>query len=314
MSEISNTTGQLPSRLDGLAMEARLLTAGVAMNMLQLGRVFSEAKPLVPAGEWQNWIRDNACVSVRTAEQYMQAYSAFGTNPDIANLGQSKVLKLLPMPEAEREMFLETHDVQNMTVREVDTAIKEAREQAQAEISRERELRLAAEHKAAELASRPPEVPESLTASLREKDEVIDRQWTELERLKVIGQEQLAEANKLRRENADLLRDVKDQADMLQEAQENYDQVQRELLDAKSAIARGEVDRATSDRLTSDVFARAVRQFMGDVARMPHMRTAFAMMGAEEKAEFDELLSTVESWAVDARKALDTTAGEGVIL
>ncbi len=314
MSEISNTTGQLPSRLDGLAMEARLLTAGVAMNMLQLGRVFSEAKPLVPAGEWQNWIRDNACVSVRTAEQYMQAYSAFGTNPDIANLGQSKVLKLLPMPEAEREMFLETHDVQNMTVREVDTAIKEAREQAQAEISRERELRLAAEHKAAELASRPPEVPESLTASLREKDEVIDRQWTELERLKVIGQEQLAEANKLRRENADLLRDVKDQADMLQEAQENYDQVQRELLDAKSAIARGEVDRATSDRLTSDVLARAVRQFMGDVARMPHMRTAFAMMGTEEKAEFDELLSTVESWAVDARKALDTTAGEGVIL
>lgn len=314
MSEISNTTGQLPSRLDGLAMEARLLTAGVAMNMLQLGRVFSEAKPLVPAGEWQNWIRDNACVSVRTAEQYMQAYSTFGTNPDIANLGQSKVLKLLPLPEAEREMFLETHDVQNMTVREVDTAIKEAREQAQAEISRERELRLAAEHKAAELASRPPEVPESLTASLREKDEVIDRQWTELERLKVIGQEQLAEANKLRRENADLLRDVKDQADMLQEAQENYDQVQRELLDAKSAIARGEVDRATSDRLTSDVFARAVRQFMGDVARMPHMRTAFAMMGAEEKAEFDELLSTVESWAVDARKALDTTAGEGVIL
>ena len=314
MSEISNTTGQLPSRLDGLAMEARLLTAGVAMNMLQLGRVFSEAKPLVPAGEWQNWIRDNACVSVRTAEQYMQAYSAFGTNPDIANLGQSKVLKLLPLPEAEREMFLETHDVQNMTVREVDTAIKEAREQAQAEISRERELRLAAEHKAAELASRPPEVPESLTASLREKDEVIDRQWTELERLKVIGQEQLAEANKLRRENADLLRDVKDQANLLQEAQENYDQVQRELLDAKSAIARGEVDRATSDRLTSDVFARAVRQFMGDVARMPHMRTAFAMMGAEEKAEFDELLSTVESWAVDARKALDTTAGEGVIL
>lgn len=314
MSEISNTTGQLPSRLDGLAMEARLLTAGVAMNMLQLGRVFSEAKPLVPAGEWQNWIRDNACVSVRTAEQYMQAYSTFGTNPDIANLGQSKVLKLLPMPEAEREMFLETHDVQNMTVREVDTAIKEAREQAQAEISRERELRLAAEHKAAELASRPPEVPESLTASLREKDEVIDRQWTELERLKVIGQEQLAEANKLRRENADLLRDVKDQANLLQEAQENYDQVQRELLDAKSAIARGEVDRVTSDRLTSDVFARAVRQFMGDVARMPHMRTAFAMMGAEEKAEFDELLSTVESWAVDARKALDTTAGEGVIL
>lgn len=314
MSEISNTTAQLPSRLDGLAMEARLLTAGVAMNMLQLGRVFSEAKPLVPAGEWQNWIRDNACVSVRTAEQYMQAYSTFGTNPDIANLGQSKVLKLLPLPEAEREMFLETHDVQNMTVREVDTAIKEAREQAQAEISRERELRLAAEHKAAELASRPPEVPESLTASLREKDDTINRYEAEMQRLVGIGQEQLAEANALRKENADLRRDMKDQADMLQEAQENYDQVQRELLDAKSAIARGEVDRVTSDRLTSDVFARAVRQFMGDVARMPHMRTAFAMMGAEEKAEFDELLSTVESWAVDARKALDTTTGEGVIL
>lgn len=319
MSEITNTTsGNLPSVLDGLAMQARLLTAGVAMNMLQLGRVFTEAKPLVPAGEWQNWIKENACVSVRTAEQYMQAYSTFGVNPDIANLGQSKVLKLLPLPDAEREIFLASHDVQGMTVREVDAAIKEAREKAQAEaqtqIDRERELRLAAEHRAAELASRPPEIPESLTASLREKDDTIERQRTEMERLKGIGDEQLAETSALRLENANLKRDLSDQETLLQETQENYNQVQRELLDAKSTLARGEVDRGSSDRLTADVFASATRQFMGTVARMPHMRTSFAMMPADEKAQFNELLSTIEGWAIDARKALDTTAAEGVIL
>lgn len=318
MSEISNTENKLPSVLDGLAMQARLLTAGVAMNMLQLGRVFTEAKPLVQPGEWQNWIKENACVSVRTAEQYMQAYSTFGVNPDIANLGQSKVLKLLPLPDAEREIFLETHDVQGMTVREMDAAIKEAREQATAEaqeaIDRERELRFAAEHKAAELASRPPEIPESLTASLREKDETIERQNAEMQRLAGIGQEQIAEAAALRRENADLRRDLADQDTLLQEAQESYNQVQRELLDAKSAIAKGDAERTVSDRLTADAFAGAVRQFMGTVARMPHMRSSFAVMRGEERAEFDELLSTVESWAKAARVALDTTAAEGSII
>jgi hypothetical protein len=39
-------------RLTNLAAEARAYSEGLALNMFQLGRVFTEAKKLVEHGEW----------------------------------------------------------------------------------------------------------------------------------------------------------------------------------------------------------------------------------------------------------------------
>ena len=39
---------------------------------------------------------------------------------------------------------------------------------------------------------------------------------------------------------------------------------------------------------------------------MPHMRATFSVMMLSEKNAYDELLRTIESWARDARAALDT--------
>ena len=95
---------------------------------------------------------------------------------------------------------------------------------------------------------------------------------------------------------------------------EEYNRTQAELLNVKSSIAKGDAERVPLDSLTPEAFASAVRAFIGTCARMPHMTAAFCAMGDDERQEYDELLRTVESWAKDSRRALDTVTVEGMVI
>lgn len=310
------------ARLDQLAAEAHLFVQGAAMNILQLGRVLREAKPLIPHGEFDAWCREHAKMSRRTAEQYMQAYAQFGLNTRVAELGTSKIIKLLPMAEEDRERLLDENDVAGMSTRELDAAIRaqreqlrrEARQEAEAEIERERKARIEAEKRAEEAERRPPEIPPELTDELAANRETIARQRAEVERLAAVGNEAMNERRRLSRENADLQREIRERDDLLAEQQEDLSRAQQELLNAKSAMAKGDAERAPADQLTPDAFARAVQAFIGTVARMPHMRMTFAAMPYEQKQEYSLLLETVEKWAEDSRKAIEATTVNGTVI
>jgi hypothetical protein len=305
--------------LDKLAAQAHMFVQGACMNLLQLGRVLTEAKPLVAHGEWDNWIRTNAKMSRRTAEQYMQAYAEFGLNSQIAELGTTKVLKLLPMPQEDRDRLLSENDVAGMSTRQLEAAIKEqkdrlireAREKVQEEIDSEREARRAAEKRAAEAENRPPEVPQEVQDELQAAREREKTQRAEIDRINATRD---SERERLQRENDQLRRDIKDLDATLEEQQEDYNRAQEELLNLKSTIAKGDAERVPVDHLTVDTFASAVRAFIGTCARMPQMDATFSAMDLVEKNAYDELLRTMESWARDSRKALDTVTIEGTVI
>ena len=151
--------------LDGLAKEARYYSESIATNMIQLGRVFTDAKKLVKHGEWGAWLRSNADCSERTAQQFMQVYGRFGENPAFARIGErSKLFKMLALPPGTEDDFMDRNDVAGMSSREVDAAVKAFRERAEQ-----------AEARVKELENRPPEIPEDITETLQEKDALIEK-------------------------------------------------------------------------------------------------------------------------------------------
>lgn len=314
MSELANTKSQEISVLDGLAIQARTLRININMNMWQLARVFTEAKEIVPHGQFGKWVEENADVSERTAQDMMAAYKRFGGKPQFEGLGQAKTFKLLPLPAGTEEKFMAEHDVSAMTTREVQEAVKKAREEARAEIELERKARLAAERRAQEAESREPEIPSELTSQLAENRETIARQRAEVERLAAVGNEAMAEQRRLSKVNADLQREIRERDELLAEQQEDLGRAQKELLNVQSAIAKGDAERVPADQLTPDTFASAVRAFIGTVARMPHMRMVFSTMPYDQKQEYSILLETVEKWADDSRKALNTTTFDGAVI
>lgn len=301
MTELANTQKKEISVLDNLAMQAKTYIQNARMNLLQLGRVLAEAKPLVPHGEWENWVKTNTSMSKRAAEQYMQAYAEFGLNPQIAELGTTKTLKLLPLTEDEREKLLSENDVSSMSTRQLDEAIrkqkqealKEARQEVQGELEKERTARIAAEQRAKAAESRPPEVTKELSDKQRSHKEQMER---------------------LTRENSILKQEIRERDEELEEQQADYNRAQEELLNIKSQVAKGDAERVPTDQLTVDAFASAVRAFIGACARMPHMSATFSAMSQIDKNEYDELLRTVEAWAKDSRKALDSVLVDSEVL
>ena len=145
---------------------------------IEIGRRLAEAKAILPHGAWGEWLEKEVEFSQSTAGNYMKLFEAygnqqmslfgiFGNSQTIANLDYSKALKLLAVPEEEREAFADRVDAEHLSVRELEAAIKERNEaRALAEEQRQRadeyEAALddaeAARDKAMELAARAEEL------------------------------------------------------------------------------------------------------------------------------------------------------------
>lgn len=312
MNEITSNSQAGLTPIAVLAEEARLYSESMAMNMMNLGRVFTEAKKQIPHGEWGKWVELNSGMGIRSAQQLMAIYERFGSKPAFIGVEKSKMYKMLALPKGAEDEFAAENDLTTMTSREVEEAVKRVREQAKKEIEKEREARRAAEARADDLASRPPEIPEDVAETIRAKDDIIANQRRELDRIADAGRESLAETNRLRGDNNRLRRELNESAELLEETQQECNRAQAELLNLQSAVAKGDAERMPSDELTVDVFASAVRQFIGTCARMPHMSHTFAVMHLTERNAYDELLRTVEGWARDARNAMNAIAYEEV--
>ncbi len=101
---------------------------------IEIGGYLTEAKALLPHGEWGNWLKERVNYSQSTAINFMKLYEEYGDSQEslfapnsqtIMNLPYTKALKLLAIPEDEREQFVEENNVEDISARELERIIKE---------------------------------------------------------------------------------------------------------------------------------------------------------------------------------------------
>ena len=299
MNEIATSVNSSPAVLDGLAQEAQYYATSFTNSILQLGRVFCEAKQLVEHGKWMDWVKDNTGFSTRTAQQFMQAYTRFGSNEKARQIGdRSKLVKMLSLPAGTEDDFLENNDVSDMSTREVEEAVRRVREEMQAKIDEANAAREAAENQEPEL---PDEVQKELS-----------RLNGEVDRLTITSDDAVKRANELQTANSLLQREISEQNQMMGEAQLEREGLEKELLTLRKQIADGDAERGPVNEFTVDVFEAAVREFIGTCFRMPSMHHVFAKMTNVDKNRYNAYLRTIEKWAADSREALNAIACEEV--
>ena len=121
---------------------------------IELGRRLTEAKELLPYGEWGPWLEKSVDFSQVTATRYMKLFeeyaapqgSIFGAETEFStlkNLSVSKALALLAVPEEEREAFAAEHHVDELSTRQTDELIAEYK----AKLAASEEAKAAAESK-----------------------------------------------------------------------------------------------------------------------------------------------------------------------
>lgn len=106
-------------------------TAGAAI--LEIGKRLNEAKAQLDHGEWTAWLSEKVEFSEASAQRFMRLAREYSNPSPVTDLGPSKALLLLALPENEREDFAaqkhmvngEEKTVSEMSKRELEKVIKE---------------------------------------------------------------------------------------------------------------------------------------------------------------------------------------------
>lgn len=152
-----NNVTPIPARvrdINTITAEIHTIQATVRRTALEgcieIGRRLVEAKELLPHGEWGQYLKEEFDWSQDRAGQLMKLFREYGAeqqnifgaelNSDTyRNLSFSQALKLIAIPESEREDFVKENDVGKLTTRELDELIKEHNRQLAAEQEKTRQ-------------------------------------------------------------------------------------------------------------------------------------------------------------------------------
>ncbi|MBQ6609264.1 MAG: DUF3102 domain-containing protein [Oscillospiraceae bacterium] len=122
--------------LEIVAAEIRSYTWSMLANIIEIGRRLTEAKEMLPHGQFMTWCTENFGYSKSQTNNFMRLFEAYGAEQNslfgaelnrqtFGTLNYSKALALLALPSPEeREAFVEEHDVDSMTTRELQAAIR----------------------------------------------------------------------------------------------------------------------------------------------------------------------------------------------
>lgn len=218
--------------------------------VVEIGKRLIEAKEVLPHGSWGNWLKNEVEFSQSTANNFMRLYEEYGdrqvslfgalsNSQSIANLDYTKALKLIAVPEDERERFAET--AKDMSVKQLEAAIRERNEAAQRAEDEKRRAE-AAEEKLAELqnAEDAVHVAENDAKMMRIKAEETEKELenvrTELKKLQEdsrVSADKISELKKQAKKDAEhkLLKE-------LEKMRASVESAERAAEDAKAAEAR----------------------------------------------------------------------------
>lgn len=168
-------TGQavdVPRSPETLGSEIRYLSAQAkSMTVwfgVEIGKRLAEVKEMVGHGGWLDFLKNETEFSSSSAGRFMQIAREYGNKasnfPTLGNLSVSNALRLLAVPEDEREEFAQAVDAEHISSRELEQAIRERDEARQAlEVAESAAMQLAERtekqaEQIRELENRPVEV------------------------------------------------------------------------------------------------------------------------------------------------------------
>lgn len=228
-------------------------------NSIEIGRKLTEAKELVPHGEWGNWLKTEVDYSKSTANNLMKIFQEYGADQisllgenlksqTFGNLNYSQATLLLGVPAEDREKFVEENNVEEMSARELKKAIDElkkteeekekalkAMEEAEEKARQESEARQALEdafNSGAEERRKLEEEKESLIGKINGLEKKIDE-------LNTIDKEVSVSTEEIDKEIEERIQELKDK---LEETTKEKNKLEDKLKAAEEGVTNSEIE------------------------------------------------------------------------
>lgn len=124
--DVPRSPETLGSEIRYLSAQAKSMTVWFGV---EIGKRLAEAKEMVGHGGWLDFLKNETEFSSSSANRFMQIAREYGGKtsnfPTLGNLSVSNALRLLAVPEDEREEFAQTVDAEHLSSRELEQAIRE---------------------------------------------------------------------------------------------------------------------------------------------------------------------------------------------
>lgn len=317
-----------PARtLETVTQEIRYLDAQakrlVLGHAIEIGRRLTEAKALVPYGEWGQYIERELEYSQSTAQNFIRIFDEYGAaqqslfgpiaeSQTLGKLSYTKALALLAVPREEREAFAAEVDAEHISSRELQAAIRardEALKRAEDAEARERETRDELSE-TAEMLDKTLEERNARGVIIREHEEQLQELEKQLEELRsrpveVAVQEPDPEAvEKLAEKRAaELAKEARDEAEIERRAAASAQKAQAAAEQAAVA-AKAEAEQALKKAKEK---AKAEREKLE--ARLKEAEAKISAAGEADRAEAEKLRAEADA----LRKQLAMSSQEIVV-
>ena len=215
--------------------------------ILTIGRCLTEAKQALPHGEWLPWLNERVELSERAAQRFMRLSREWSNPTTLSDLGASKALMLLALPEPERDQFMEDHNVIDISARQLEQAIKDrdearkAAETAQAEASAAEQARAKMEEDMALLNAR-------LSGAQEDREQAaqavarLEAQLAELKEKPVeVAVETVVDPEAIEKARAEAVAEMQGKLDKAKEAKAKVDE-RRKQAEASVEILKKSID------------------------------------------------------------------------
>ena len=187
----SRTPELIAAEINNIKEQTRKI---VLYNSIEIGRRLVEAKCLIEHGEWGEWLENSVNYSQRTANNLMRIFEEYApaqlslldNNPNsqaFANLTYTQAVALLGIPSEERENFAKDNDIENMSTRELQKAIKEKQELEEKLKVKEDELKKNSD-KIAKVEAEKSKIKKQMESLQDRNKELLTNKEAEIENLK----------------------------------------------------------------------------------------------------------------------------------
>lgn len=294
------TLGQVAEEIRMLDRQAQRMVLGYA---IEIGNRLIEAKAMLPHGAWGSWLRENLDYSQSSANNFMRVAEAYGAqqlglfgpeanSQTLGSLSYSKALRLLAVPEEERESFVRENRVEELSTRELDRLLAE--KAALEARCNDLEQQTAQAREETESVRRGVELK---TASLREEADQLRETVRELEARE--PEAEALQAAAAEGEARGLEQGRKETAAELDALRRELEAGKKALKTARTEAAKAEKRAAEAERAAAEKARRAEEAAEGGEAQLQEALEEARAQAERARAEAEQL-----------RRKLKTADGE----
>lgn len=296
LDNLPTLTAEQAETLRGLSANIQNCRRMLAMQYVQLGYFFKQARSQIDDGNWRVWLYQNE-FSYRSAMQCIQVSERFGNMMEkLQGVQISNILRCVTLERGTEQKFLESHDLQHMTARETQQAVKDWNE----------------EH-------RPKQ--QTLDVGLDEHPKAEETPAHDMAQEIADLKNQLAEAKKA---HEDFVSDVQEEAfkrdqelqaanNMVNQLQDQLNKTNHSELDAERAAVQNTAI-PLHDKQDGTAFAYDMISLKGRYASLPNQLGKFSRMPHVEKQTIMEAIKEMQDWLSKLAAAVGIEDVEGVVI